>query len=103
MDWEPTSTTQINRTKTTTKPTNDYAKSINGKVLRAKWVSKEELEERKKKGYCFCCGGNNHMVANCKFAPAVNPKVKINTITTTPMVEEILDEPSDDKTKAPKA
>ena len=43
------------------------------------------------------------MVANYKFTPMVNPKVKINIVTIIPMVKEVLDEPLDDETKAPKA
>ena len=103
IDWKSINMIQINQI--IIKPINDYAKNTNDKVLWTKWISKEEIKEQRKKGYCFRCGANNHKVRNCKFVPLVNPNeiTKINTVIIIPMVEEVPDESSDDETKeAPK-
>lgn len=52
MDWEPTQASN---------------------AARAKWVTKEEQERRKRERLCIRCGGSGHFVKECPFRPAVNP------------------------------
>ncbi|KAJ6437630.1 AAA family ATPase [Purpureocillium lavendulum] len=86
MEWEATTTTHVNKAATKAPdPKGGYAKGANGKVLRAKWVSKEELEERKRKGLCFRCGGSGHAYTHCKFAPAIRPVATATTDTVLPV------------------
>jgi hypothetical protein len=56
MDWEPTS-------------------AKNSK--RAKWVSKEELEKRRKDGLCLRCGSSYHRIAACPYQPARRPQTEV--------------------------
>ncbi len=64
MDWEPTATTKV-------------AKTGREPLKRAKWVSKEEIEERRRNRRCFRCGKEGHRIDQCSLLPAQKPtKVK---------------------------
>ena len=41
---------------------------------RATWVSPEVIAARRVKGACLRCGGMNHMIKTCTYAPAARPK-----------------------------
>lgn len=56
MDWEPTP-----------------ARTNNVQTRRARWVSEEEREKRKKDGRCLRCGASGHMIARCPYRPAARP------------------------------
>jgi hypothetical protein len=59
MEWEPTSrTNQLHN---------------NNNQRRAKWVTKDVIENRKKIRACLRCGHKGHMIYDCAFLPAVNP------------------------------
>jgi hypothetical protein len=46
---------------------------------RAKWVSKEEIERRKKEKVCLRCGKSGHFINNCDHAPAARPSQQAQT------------------------
>jgi hypothetical protein len=56
MEWEPTP-----------------AKVLTGHARRAKWVSQEELDNRRQSRRCFRCGASNHQVRECIYGPARRP------------------------------
>ena len=56
MEWEPAP-----------------AKVFTGSTRRAKWVSQEELDNRRQTKRCFRCGASNHQVRECPYAPARRP------------------------------
>ena len=76
MDWQPTV----------------------GSVRRAKWVSKEEMEDRRKNGNCLRCGSNEHHVKRCPYLPARRPGGANTTnrpqaaTTTQPRIPPVLDD-----------
>lgn len=56
MEWEPAP-----------------AKVLASGTRRAKWVSKEELDNRRQTRRCFRCGASNHRVRECPYEPARQP------------------------------
>lgn len=56
MDWEPTT-----------------AKIATTSTQRAKWVSQEELNDRRRTKRCFRCGASSHQVRECPYGPAQRP------------------------------
>lgn len=56
MDWEPSS-----------------AKAATTSAKRAKWVTKEELDDRRRTRRCFRCGASSHQVRECPYGPAQRP------------------------------
>ena len=59
MDWEPTP-----RTAAGTVP----------KKGRAKWVSQDTLDQRKKDRCCLRCGKDTHFIKSCPYEPARRPE-----------------------------
>jgi hypothetical protein len=57
MDWEPTRVTS--------------ATLAQGR--RAKWVSQEEMNKRRREGRCFRCGSSEHRVSECGLLPPRRP------------------------------
>lgn len=64
MDWEPTKTLQVAALQ-------QANQRLQGK--RAKWVSQEELQARKKENRCFRCGRKGCKVEQCPLLPARRP------------------------------
>lgn len=60
MDWEPTPKVASSSTR----------------PRRAKWVSKEVLNQRRDKQECLRCGGSDHFVSRCRLAPALRPEAE---------------------------
>ena len=58
----------------------------------AKWVSNEEIEERRLGGRCLRCGAGNHFVRQCPFRPAKRPSptVGIRNTSFPPLLEDEL-------------
>ena len=56
MDWEPAP-----------------AKVLTSGPRRAKWVSQEELDNRRQTRRCFRCGASSHQVRECPYAPPRRP------------------------------
>lgn len=67
MDWEPTQTTTV-----------ATIRRLQSSQKRAKWVSHEEIGRRMKDGSCIRCGNDGHMIRDCSFLPAQNPKRQAN-------------------------
>ena len=74
MDWEPTPAgqTRVNYTE----------------VRRARWVSEEEKDKRKKEGRCLRCGALGHLISKCPYRPAARPPQAANVATYGPELEE---------------
>jgi hypothetical protein len=94
MEWEPTRANPARgphyRGRTDSQPT--VGKTSNNKK-RAAWVSREELEKRKRKGACFRCGETGHRANQCSLQPPEKP-------TQARAVRSVLiEETSDDETK----
>ena len=63
MDWEPTpkvSSGSVPNTSRDDRP-------------RAKWVTKEVLDQRRTRQECLRCGQNDHFIGKCRLAPASRP------------------------------
>lgn len=56
MDWEPTP-----------------VKAASTSTRRARWVSQEELDNRRQTRRCFRCGASSHQVKECSYGPAKRP------------------------------
>lgn len=52
----------------------------------AKWVEKSVLDNRRKAGECMRCGGGDHLIRNCPFAPPRRPNTKVNSVSK-PLLE----------------
>lgn len=79
MDWESVNSATINSMEAKT-------------VKRATWVSKEVLEQRRKKNLCVRCGHKGHRSKKCSFLPPQKPKA--TNLNTAQMTE---DEGEDDE------
>jgi hypothetical protein len=66
MDWEPATTVMAA-----------------ARTQRAQWVSQETLEQRRRLGQCFRCGGKDYSVRRCVYLPAVRPQHKTKVIAAT--------------------
>lgn len=51
--------------------------------MRAKWVTKSELNRRRKEGNCVRCGKKGHRVPNCPFLPPQHPETEINVSSSS--------------------
>lgn len=80
MDWEPASSATINNMET-------------NNVKRAAWVSKEVLEQRRKRDLCVRCGHKGHRSKKCSFLPPLKPK--LTTLNTAQMTEDEEEEDED--------
>jgi hypothetical protein len=71
MEWEPS----VNKAQTSDGPSVGKAQTSSGsnEQKRAKWVSKDVLEERRAANKCLRCGGSGHFVSSCKLLPARPP------------------------------
>lgn len=71
------------------------------KEKRAAWVSKEVLEDRKKSGLCYRCGGSGHRSPACPYLAAIRPMGKgpaTSTIATaSTFVPPVLEEESNEE------
>ena len=47
--------------------------------IRAKWVSRKEIERRKVDGECIRCGKKGHRIANCQMLPPQRPVTGVKT------------------------
>jgi hypothetical protein len=77
MEWEPTHTRLQDK----------------GKRRRAKWVSQEEMDRRRKERRCLRCGATGHEVRTCVYLPAKRPDTPPKVSAVAPMLED--DEPMD--------
>ncbi|OJD23762.1 hypothetical protein ACJ73_04880 [Blastomyces percursus] len=59
MDWTSAPITAIN----------------GGGQRRAKWVSKDILDQRRQRRLCYRCGASGHMVGNCPYGPAQRAQI----------------------------
>lgn len=64
MDWEPTRAAPATSTQN---------KGLKEKK-RARWVSQEELDRRRREKVCIRCGGSGHFVDKCEYAAPRRPK-----------------------------
>jgi hypothetical protein len=73
------------------------------RAQRAKWVSTEERDKRRREGSCLRCGRNGHRIASCKLAPARNPRstgvqaASTNTAEERTMTEDPASEASENE------
>jgi hypothetical protein len=52
---------------------------------RARWVSREELDARKRQGCCLRCGNTGHRIRQCPYAPAAQPNhARVNIVEMQP-------------------
>lgn len=65
MDWQPTRPVQVATTS----------------QRRAKWVSNEEINQRRQQGRCFRCGDLSHRVNDCPYLPARRPSEQKPVVT----------------------
>ena len=77
MDWEPVRSTVLG--------------TKDGTAKHAKWVKKETLAFRKKKGLCIRCGNMGHVSRNCSFLPPLNQNMRTNTSQVEDNEEDILE------------
>ena len=78
---------------------------------RAKWVSQDTMDYRKKSRACLRCGHAGHMVKDCQFLPARRPSAtpRFNQAAVAPQVDpklaqsEALDEDEGEDDEAGKA
>ena len=72
---------------------------------RAKWVSKEEMRERRRLNLCYNCGGE-HTQAECTLARARKPKktaqVTVMKAIEAPPTGEVEEEDSDGDSRSGK-
>ena len=66
MDWEPTPKVAAGRGHNRTRTDNDNRP-------RAKWVSKDIINERMTNRECVRCGDDDHFINKCPLAPARRP------------------------------
>ena len=62
MDWEATP-----------------VKVLATNTRRAKWVSEDELEQRRRTGRCLRCGATGHLIRKCPYGPP-RPPVKADPV-----------------------
>jgi hypothetical protein len=67
MDWAPT--VSINRAESHTK----HHRPEGGSPKQARWVSQDELDQRRAEGRCLRCGRSGHLIAKCALLPAQPP------------------------------
>jgi hypothetical protein len=82
MDWEPTAS----------RSTQSAHGKTNGK--RARWVTREELEHRRKDGKCLRCGATGHHVRQCPFLPAQRPTT-VSKVSAVDVADAVLEEEVD--------
>lgn len=51
--------------------------------IHAKWVSKKELDRRRKEAECIRCGKKGHRVAQCQSLPPLRPESSIKSAIIT--------------------
>lgn len=49
--------------------------------VRAKWVSRTELSQRRADGACLRCGRKGHMISNCHLLPAKRPETTVQSVS----------------------
>lgn len=84
MDWEPT-------------------KRVG--TQRAAWVSKAEIQRRRKNNWCIQCGDSEHFIRECPYLPAVRPSTtRTNTVklTARPQLVDAADADLDTETESGK-
>jgi hypothetical protein len=89
MDWEPSHTVQIAAQETRQK---------------AKWVTKEEIAERRTIGACLRCGRKGHRIRECGLGPATRPTqvLTAKAAETTPRIREASYESSEEELESGK-
>jgi len=60
MDWEPT----------------PVIAAASMRTKRAKWVPPGTIDERRRRGQCYRCGKDDHVVRDCDLLPAIRPVVQ---------------------------
>lgn len=89
MDWTPTRTATVSNVyQRASQPRNaSEDQQLAGK--RAKWVSPDELECRRREGRCFRCGRDGCSIRQCPLLPAKPPQQALQRPrVTTAAVEE---------------
>jgi hypothetical protein len=87
MDWEPTGARpgRVGSPETTGSTTQK----------QARWATKEQRRERKKKGQCLRCGTKGHFVDKCNLLPAQRPagarQGSLEEVNESPSEEENTD------------
>jgi hypothetical protein len=86
MDWEPT---RANTARSA--PQNQRSGSQDNQTQRrAKWVTREVIEQRKSNRLCIRCGASGHMINSCSVLPARRPQT--NVVVATTHIEPLLEE-----------
>ena len=77
----------------------------NGKPLRAKWKSQDQIKKLKEEGRCFRCERKGCSTKVCRILPAINPnveKTKISVANIEPLNLELFEEVGDQDEKSDK-
>ncbi len=85
MEWEPTTVA-----------------ATGARATRAKWVSQEEMKQRRESSACLRCGRQGHLIANCPLLPATRPaseKTQVASATNKPAQGTVEDSSEDDSGK----
>ena len=93
MDWEPVTAQSAALEKAN--------KALKGK--RAKWVSQDEIQKRKKEGRCMRCGRRECRIPKCPLSPAKPPgkqvQVKAASVKALVRSAEVESEESDSESE----
>ncbi len=79
MEWEPTP-----------------AKVATANVRRAKWVSQEVRDQRRRTGLCIRCGGSGHIVRECPYGQPQRPVASDSVRKETARAKEVEPELEDE-------
>jgi hypothetical protein len=89
MDWTPTRTATVSNVYHRTSQPRNASEDQQLAEQRAKWVSTDELERRRKEGRCFRCGRDGCSIRQCPVLPAKPPAQALQRPrVTTAWIEE---------------
>ncbi|RKF63303.1 hypothetical protein GcM3_140023 [Golovinomyces cichoracearum] len=77
----------------------EVVRGPNGKPLRAKWKSPDQIKRLKEEGRCYRCERKGCSTKTCKILPAINPNLKrknIGVANIEPLNLDIFDEDESD-------
>lgn len=72
----------VSDTPTETKDADGDTRMTGINKVRAKWVSRKELERRRATGACVRCGNTGHRISNCTLLPARRPETGMKPVST---------------------